>query len=312
MSAAGDFVVAWQDIAQDGSDTGVFARRFSSAGTPLANELQINTYTTSLQTTPSVAMTASGDFVVAWHSASQDGSSFGVFARTFSSTGAPQATEFQVNARTAGYQSAASVAESDGRFVIAWQSYGQDGSSFGVFARRLSSAGGVLTNEFRVNTYTAGQQNVPSVAAGEDGDFVVAWHSIAQDGSALGVFGQRLTVALPVLDIDGDGSIAALTDGLLVLRFLFDFTGNTLIAGAVNMPTCTRCDAASIEAYLNLIVALLDIDDDGSAEPLTDGLLVLRFLFGFSGATLANGAVDTQNCTRCDAAAIVAYLQTLN
>ncbi len=311
VSASGDFIVAWQDIGQDGSDTGVFARRFSSAGTPLATEIQINTYTTSLQTTPSVALAPSGEFVVAWQSLGQDGSSFGVFARNFSSTGAPQASEFQVNTYTTNYQSTPSVGQSDGRFVIAWHSNGQDGASFGVFGRRLSSAGGALAGEFQVNTYTTGQQNLPAVAAGEDGDFVVAWHSISQDGSGVGVFSQRLTVALAILDIDGDGSTEPLSDGLLVLRFLFDFAGNTLTSGVVNMQTCTRCDAASIEAYLTLILALLDIDDDGSAEPLTDGLLVLRFLFGFTGTTLTSGAVDTQNCMRCDATEIEPYLQTL-
>ena len=35
----------------------------------------------------------------------------------------------------------------------------------------------------------------------------------------------------------------------------------------------------------------LDIDDDGNAEPLTDGLLVIRYLFGFSGSSLINGAI---------------------
>ena len=52
-----------------------------------------------------------------------------------------------------------------------------------------------------------------------------------------------------ILDIDGDGSLGALTDGLLVLRFLFGFTGSTLTAGAVG-GGCTRCDAATIAAYL--------------------------------------------------------------
>ena len=42
-----------------------------------------------------------------------------------------------------------------------------------------------------------------------------------------------------------------LTDGLLVLRYLFGFTGDTLITGAVGA-NCTRCDAPSIEAYLAL------------------------------------------------------------
>ena len=34
-----------------------------------------------------------------------------------------------------------------------------------------------------------------------------------------------------------------------------------------------------------------DIDDDGDLDALTDGLLILRHLFGFSGSTLTEGAV---------------------
>ena len=34
-----------------------------------------------------------------------------------------------------------------------------------------------------------------------------------------------------------------------------------------------------------------DIDDDGELDALTDGLLILRHLFGFSGSTLTEGAV---------------------
>ena len=41
----------------------------------------------------------------------------------------------------------------------------------------------------------------------------------------------------------------SLTDGLLVLRYLFGFRGAILISGTVG-PNCTRCDSPSIEAYL--------------------------------------------------------------
>ena len=59
---------------------------------------------------------------------------------------------------------------------------------------------------------------------------------------------------------------------------------------------------------LRLAAFGIDIDGDGESQPLTDGLLVLRRLFGFSGATLVNGAVDLLNCTRCDAPAIGGFL----
>ena len=51
-----------------------------------------------------------------------------------------------------------------------------------------------------------------------------------------------------------------------------------------------------------------DVDGDGESDALTDGLLVLRYRFGFSGATLITGAVDLANCTRCTAVEIEAFL----
>ena len=35
----------------------------------------------------------------------------------------------------------------------------------------------------------------------------------------------------------------------------------------------------------------LDVDDDGQLEPLPDGLLIMRYLFGFSGGALTRGAL---------------------
>jgi hypothetical protein len=58
-------------------------------------------------------------------------------------------------------------------------------------------------------------------------------------------------------------------------------------------------------------VAALDVDGNGQVTPLTDGLLVLRFEFGFSGAVLVTGAVDLVGCTRCTAPSIEAYLQAM-
>ena len=48
-------------------------------------------------------------------------------------------------------------------------------------------------------------------------------------------------------DIDDDGDVTALTDGLLLLRYLFGFTGQTLTEGAVSS-TANRIAAATIEA----------------------------------------------------------------
>ena len=59
-------VVAWETYAQDGSGYGIFAQRFSSAGTKVGSEFQVNTYTTSFQVSPTTSSLAGGGFVIAW------------------------------------------------------------------------------------------------------------------------------------------------------------------------------------------------------------------------------------------------------
>ena len=108
-------------------------------------------------------------------------------------------------------------------------------------------------------------------------------------------------------DIDIDGNTAALTDGLLVLRHLFGFAGATLTEGAVTS-SATRSDANTIASYLDTNSGHVDIDGDGSTEALTDGLLLLRYLFGFDGATLIEGAISA-SATRTTSEEIKTYIQ---
>ena len=108
-------------------------------------------------------------------------------------------------------------------------------------------------------------------------------------------------------DIDVDGDTAALTDGLLVLRHLFGFAGTTLTDDAL-ASSATRSDSDTIASYLNANLGNLDVDGDGSAEALTDGLLLLRYLFGFDGPTLIEGAVG-ENAARASATDIKAYIE---
>ena len=50
-----------------------------------------------------------------------------------------------------------------------------------------------------------------------------------------------------------NGRVDALTDGLLVIRYLFGLRGAALIANAVD-PAGTRKTAADIEAYLQTLI----------------------------------------------------------
>lgn len=132
------FVVVWESALQDGDGYGIFGQRFDASGSPLGSEFRVNTTTTADQRQPAVAADHWGNFVVAWESTGQDGSSTGVYAQRFDATGARVGSEFRVNNYTAdGQQSATVATDGWGNYVIAWESENQDGSGYGIYARRL-------------------------------------------------------------------------------------------------------------------------------------------------------------------------------
>jgi len=138
--ASGNFVVVWTAENLDGSGYGIAGRRFGASGNPKSGEFPINTYTTSQQNRPSIAMDSAGNFLVAWHGKGEDDpaspNGFGVFARAFGANGRPATVEFPVNTYTTGDQARPVVALNDrGDFVIAWEGVGQDGDGYGVFGR---------------------------------------------------------------------------------------------------------------------------------------------------------------------------------
>ena len=91
-----------------------------------------------------------------------------------------------------------------------------------------------------------------------------------------------------------------------MIRHLFGFSGEALTAGAVGSDA-KRSTPADIAAYLTNAATELDIDGDDEAKALTDGLLLIRYLFGFTGNALAAGAVG-EAAERATASAIQAYI----
>lgn len=193
MDGSGNFVVSWDSYGQDGSETGIYAQRYSAAGEPLGSEFRVNTYTNRYQSNPSVAMDEAGDTVIAWQSYGQDGDQFGIYAQRYNAAGVAQNGEFHVSTYTTNSQTLPSVAISqNGDFVIAWQSFTQDGSGSGVYGQRFDAAGIPQAGEFRINSYTTGSQSTASVGMDQSGNFVVAWTSNNQDSStSQGIFAQR-------------------------------------------------------------------------------------------------------------------------
>lgn len=192
MDKKGKFIIVWESEGQDYDAGGVYAQLYSKKGVKIGEEFRVNTSTLSVQGTPAVAMNVRGIFIVTWESFWFDGSGYGIFAKIFDSQGVAITGEFQVNDYTYKNQILSHVAiDRRGKSFIVWESFEQDSSNAGVYARKFSKDGIAISNEFRVNEYVTGNQGSPRVAMNYAGDGLVCWESYMQDGDHYGIFARR-------------------------------------------------------------------------------------------------------------------------
>ncbi len=211
----GDFVVIWQSSGSDGSDqnhSSIQAQRYDISGILDGDEFQVNSYTTSHQIRPSVALDAQGNSVVVWNSngsVGTDTDQWSIQAQRYDSTGGTVGDQFQVNSYTTGrqYGRPTVATDAEGFFVVLWDSvgsYGSDTSETSIQGQLYDISGAAVGNQFQVNTYTTGKQELPAVSSLDaSGNFVVVWQSLGSDGSdssSLSVQAQRFATRAVFVD----------------------------------------------------------------------------------------------------------------
>lgn len=175
----GGFVVVW--MRSDGSDAGIWGRRFAPDGGPLdPTEFLVNTFTPGMQYQPHIAVDSVGDFVVVWttYFSPEDADGYAVRARRFASDGTPKdPSEFQVNTFTTRQQWAYDVrTDAEGGFVVTWFSSHADGLDSTVVARRFRADGSSIDDaEFELPASEIGSKGAPALARSPEGDFAAVW-----------------------------------------------------------------------------------------------------------------------------------------
>ena len=165
-------------------------------------------------------------------------------------------------------------ADSDGDGMPdAWETrYGLDPNDPSDATSDIDNDGVTALNEFLAETIPSGSLDIDG---NEDYDaltdgLLLLRGMFGLDGSALvtgtiasdATFTEsvdieaRIATLGELADIDGNGEIDALTDGLLTLRYLFGLEGDTLINGVV-ASDATRKTAEEIEAYLASLMPAL-------------------------------------------------------
>lgn len=225
VDKAGNFVITWSSFEQDGSNYGVYARRFNAAGQALSAEIPVNQTTVGQQDKATISMDAAGNFVVVW-----DCEVNGIVARRFNAAGRPLSDEISVSSTPQANLPSLDM-DAAGNFVVAWLE-GDDESTAEIYVRRFSADGTPLSDALLVNSTTEGNQSFPTVAMQPDGDFVVTWQGESKDTNKYNIYAQRFEVAAevsfgqPIYTIGEDG--APVGAEVTITR-----TGNLQVASSV-------------------------------------------------------------------------------
>jgi len=222
----GNFVVVW--ASNHGGNYDIYAQRFNSSGVPQGNEFRVNTTTAFIQTTPSVSMDQNGNFVIAWASENQDTNQYGIYYKRFDSSGlALDTADRLANQVTVGTQRHPTVSyERDGdSFVISWFSDGEQvgtdlssDANGSVVARRFNEFGTAQGDDLRVNSFTNGIQEFPSVTIDNESDFVAAWSTVKPATGNYDVYAQRVGRSSTGSPTDIDLAPVLTEDGLPALN----------------------------------------------------------------------------------------------
>ncbi len=173
--AAGGWIV-WQDNVTDGAGMGIGAQRLNSNLSSEFSAFRVNQQGAGEQEHPQVVNLQGGGAAVVWQSGRsgfQD-----IFIRYIKPNGTFLTGDILVNSYTNQYQVHPSMAAlGNGNVVVAWVSYGQDGSQSGVYGQIFSGSGNKVGGEFRLSQTTELNQRTPSVAKLQSGGFVAVWSS---------------------------------------------------------------------------------------------------------------------------------------
>ncbi len=198
--ADGDFVVVWEDLVQDGHETGVYGQRFNALGEPQGVEFLVNNETQYAQTDPDVAMDANGNFIVVWRApALLEGSPSGsIRARRFQADGTALGGEFSINTPVRGARVDPDVLMApSGAFVVTWHGGSPtDDYTTGVWVRSFDAAGNPIGPEAEVDRgdfpYPAME---PAGAIDDAGNYAVAWRAVREGGTLWDVYVRRFDAA---------------------------------------------------------------------------------------------------------------------
>ncbi|WP_422924386.1 hypothetical protein [Singulisphaera sp. PoT] len=216
----GTSVVVWTDTYSN-TDHDIRAQRMDRYGNKVGPEIVVS-YSSLDEGTPSVAIDAFGDFVVAWRQTQTSGDT-NVVAQRFNANGAAVGGVIQVGAGTFKESDPEVGMDAWGDFVVAY-TRNTNNNNPDIFAKRYDSYGN-LTQVVNVATTAKAETNA-SVSMAADGQFAVAWEE-AYSSSDHDIKMNRYNA---YGGLAGSSYIASSTSWDELPSVAIDSSGNTVVA----------------------------------------------------------------------------------
>jgi len=166
----GDFVILWTNQSPDSYYSAVFAKKYNSNGTPASSEFQVNTFSSGDQSTPEIAVSNDGTFVILWTNdgmrPEDGGENYGIYGQKYNSSASPIGSEFRFSSSQTSSGPPTVKFLNDGSFISAWEIV-----NFDIYesVTQVKKEGG---SEYQLAIGTA-----PKIKMGTDGKFIISWNT---------------------------------------------------------------------------------------------------------------------------------------
>ena len=175
----GGFVVAWVSESAIGRTSSgapnlrgnVVGRVFAKGGSTAGREIRINSGD-ALASSPTLTATSGGGFTAAWVQRDEENTRnlADIHVRLFNAQGTAAGDAARHNTFLRGQQDSPQLVQLANDALVAWTTYGQDGSGAGIMGRLISGG-----TEFQINTQGRWHQRDPAVATDGANKFLAVW-----------------------------------------------------------------------------------------------------------------------------------------
>ncbi|MCY1275697.1 Bifunctional hemolysin/adenylate cyclase precursor [compost metagenome] len=288
----GGYVVVWKGAGTGDAD-GIFTQRYDARGFKVGVETRVNTVVTGIQNDPAVAALLNGGYVVTWITEGAAGDAE-IFMQRYGAAGVKLGSETRVNTTTLNLQDNPEITGlTDGGFVIAWSSDGQDGSGGASCLQRYDVNGVKVGGEVVINTTTAGPQDFPTISGLADGGYLAVWEG-AGSGDSYGIFAQRFNVSgakvggevrinTDTLDTQDEPAIAPLANGGFVVTWQTDL--DSVDGTADSYVQLFNSVGAKVGAQVRVNTTTVGFQSEPEITALVDGGYLLVWCGNGSGDT---------------------------